>query len=142
MSTRLLSVPTFCFIALAVIILAVMLPFLWRRLETKVVGAHQRSTTRELAEWEEEFRHISNDEEAFRAVDMLVSAKGYYVPGPGYRSDPQTEAALEEQRKHMFATVTRALTEFSGKDFGMDVEKWQKWKESRQAQLQKAPEER
>jgi hypothetical protein len=84
-------------------------PFAWRRFEAWCVGIHQRSVTRELAGWQQEFGQIRSWEEAFRAIDMLRYIQAYYVPGPGYRSDPYTEAALEAQRQQTMATTQRRL---------------------------------
>jgi hypothetical protein len=82
-------------IAVAVLAVAALVPLASHRFEAWAVGIHQESTTRELAAWEQEFSQIRNKNEALRAVDMLRYVQGYYVPGPGYRSDSATEAALE-----------------------------------------------
>jgi hypothetical protein len=69
-----------------------------RTLETWGVAFHQRSTTRELAQWEREYAAVLDWTEAGHAIDMLEYTSSYDVPGPGYRSDPRTEAALAQQR--------------------------------------------
>src|SRR5712691_8831079 len=78
---------------------ALLAPFAWRRLEVRIVGGHQRSVTQSLAEWEQEHSRVSSWQEADRAIGMLEYVQVYYVVGPGYRSDPETEAALEAQRE-------------------------------------------
>jgi hypothetical protein len=92
------------------------------------VGIHQKSVTRSLADWEKEYGRIGNWDEADRAIGMLEYVQSYYVPGPGYRSNPRTEAALEEQRARTVAAIVSALREFTGEDFGTDPEEWRAWR--------------
>jgi hypothetical protein len=121
-------------IAVSGITVAVLAPLIWHRLrdafEAWAVGIHQRSTTRELAEWEKEFSQIRNKDEAIQAVNMLRYVQGYYVPGPGYHSDSATEAALEEQRQKTMSTIAGALEAYTGERYGVDVEKWEAWRDS------------
>src|SRR5687767_3709583 len=99
--------------ALAAIVLlgAVVGIFNWHRVDAWAVGIHQKSTTRELAAWGQEFTQIRSDDEADRAVGMLRYVEGYYVPGPGYRSSQETESALETQRRKTLDTMVKALEE-------------------------------
>ncbi len=116
-------------IAVGALAVAVFMPLAWHRFEAWAVGAHQRSTTRELAAWEQEFSRIRTKDEAIRAVGMLRYVQGYYVPGPGYRSDPATEAALQARRQKTAAAIARALEEFTGERYGLDVDKWEEWRD-------------
>jgi hypothetical protein len=118
-------------IALAVVAL---LPHAWSRFEAWAVRIHQRSVTRELAVWEQESSQIRSKGEAAHAVDMLRYIQGYYVPGPGYRSDSPTEAALEAQRRKTSATIVKALEEFTGERYGLDVDKWEAWRDGQRPQ--------
>jgi hypothetical protein len=99
-------------------------PIAWEQLETGACRVHQRSVTRELAVWAEEYGKVRNRQEAERAVDMLEYVRHYYVPGPGYRSDPMTEATLEEQRKQTVGAIVAGLREFTGENFGTNSERW------------------
>jgi hypothetical protein len=131
MSRRLKITVVIAAIALAV---AALLPLAWSRFETWAVGIHQKSTTRELAAWEQEFSQIRSKEEAIRAVDMLRYIQGYYIPGPGSRSDSGTEAALEAQRRKTSATIAQALEEFTGERYGLDVDRWETWRDGQKRQ--------
>jgi hypothetical protein len=55
---------------------------------------------------------------------MLEYVQHYCVPGPGYHSDEKTEAKLEFQRVRTLKAIVAALKEFTGQDFGTDVEQW------------------
>jgi len=116
-------------IAVSALAVAALVPLGWHRFEAWAVGIHQKSTTRELAAWEQEFSQIRTTDEAIRAVGMLRSVQDYYVPGPGYRSDSATEDALQEQRRRTSTTIARALEEFTGERHGLDVEKWDAWRD-------------
>jgi hypothetical protein len=100
-----------------------------RNFEVWAVAVHQRGVTRSLGEWEGEYSGVTTWPEADRAIGMLEYVQGYYVPGPGYRSDPQTELALETQRARTAAAIAAGLREFSGEDFGVDVPRWRAWRE-------------
>jgi hypothetical protein len=85
-----------------------------------------------LAAWERQYARIENDRDAFRGIDMLQYVQTYYVPGPGYRSDPATEAALERQRQNTVIAIVKALERFTGEAHGVDVSQWEAWRERRQ----------
>jgi hypothetical protein len=93
------------------------------------VRAHQRSVTRSLADWAAEHGTVNSWAEADRAIGMLEYVQWYYVPGPGYRSDPETEAALEAQRARTVAAIVAALRAFTGADFGTDAAAWRAWRQ-------------
>jgi hypothetical protein len=126
--SRRLKIPVV--IAVSALAVAALVPLTWHRFEAWAVGIHQRSTTRELAAWEQELSQVRTRDEAIRAVDMLRYVQGYYVPGPGYRSDPATEAALQAQRQKTLTTIARALEEFTGERYGLDVDKWEAWRDT------------
>ena len=98
-----------------------------RNFEPWAVGFHQKSVTRELAAWEQDEARVTSWDEADHAIGMLGYVQNYYVPGPGYRSDPQIEAALDSQRARTLAAIASALREFTGQDFGTDAERWRAW---------------
>jgi hypothetical protein len=106
------------------IVLVIYLP---PRLVNYGVGLHQRSVTRSLGEWEREYSQIKTKHDAIRAAEMLGYISTYYVPGPGYHSDPETEAALQAQRERALSTIAGALERFTGQDFGTDSGKWLEW---------------
>jgi hypothetical protein len=111
-----------CFVLSGIIVIAAIdLP---SRVERFGVRFHQRSTTRELIAWERECSHIETKNDAVRAAKLLEYIKNYYVPGPGYHSDPETEASLQAQRERTLATISGALKRFTGQDFGTDGVKW------------------
>jgi hypothetical protein len=105
------------------------------------VGArvHMNGITRELEQWAVEESKIRNDQEAFHAIDMLAYIQDYYVPGDGYRSDADTEAALQSQRKRTMAKITEALEQFTGVHYGDDLKQWEAWRKKRQMHLSANP---
>jgi hypothetical protein len=120
--------------AVSALVVAALASLAWRGFDSWAVGIHQKSTTRELAAWEQEFSQIRTKDEAIRAVGMLRYVQDYYVPGPGYRSDSATEAALQAQRQKTSSTIARALEEFTGERYGADVERWEEWRDSQRRQ--------
>jgi hypothetical protein len=120
---RVLAISLFCGLS-AVVLLALYVGW---HFEPWAAGFHQKSVTRSLADWEKEYGRIESWDEADRAIGMLEYVQTYYVPGPGYRSDPQTEAALEAQRARTLAAIASALRKFSGEDFGTDAGRWRTW---------------
>jgi hypothetical protein len=88
------------------------------------VGWHQRSVTRELAEWERMFGKVSSQQEAVHAAEMMDYAQRYYVPAAGYRSTPEIEAALSQQRQKTIDAIVEALRQFTGKNFAADSDRW------------------
>lgn len=93
-------------------------------------ATHQRSVTRSLAEWANDYGKPQNDDEATRAVDMLEYIPTYYPLQDGYRSDSETEAALERQRVETISAIIVGLRDFSGQDFGSNASKWRQWLDS------------
>jgi hypothetical protein len=43
---------------------------------------------------------------------MVEYIRNYYPVGPGYRSDPQTEAELENQRRETIKQISTALQKY------------------------------
>jgi hypothetical protein len=120
-------------LGLGLVLGAVLLaPFAWRLFEVWAVGIHQRGVTSELAAWEQEYSRIENEEQAFRAIGMLEYVQRYYTLSPGYRSDPDTEAALERQRRKAVTAIVEALERFTGEAYGNDVAEWEAWRNRRQ----------
>ena len=90
----------------------------------RIVANHQRSTTRELAAWEAEYSKIHSVADATRTAQMLRYVQTYYVVGDGYRSEPQIEAALEDQRQRTTIALLDALRQYTGQDFGLNPDEW------------------
>ncbi len=93
-------------------------------LPAHMVGAHQRSVTRELAEWETEYGTIRSHHDAVRTAEMLGYVQRYYVPSDGYRSTQEIESALETQRQQTVATFISAMQDYSGENFGTNSDIW------------------
>ena len=111
----------------AVLAFVFVVPFIKERIEKFAVGTHQRAVTHELAAWEQEYGKVSTRREAERAIDMLEYVQQYYVPSPGYRSDPKTETDLGIQRGKTLDAIVAALQKFTDQDFGADFEQWRAW---------------
>jgi hypothetical protein len=101
------------------------------RLNTWVVGFHQKSVTHSLATWAPEVATITNDASAIHAAEMVGYMSSYYVPGEGYRGSATVEAALEAQRRQSIAMVVASLERYTGLDYGTNVERWTEWVEKR-----------
>ena len=125
----------FVSLLLCLIILAALSPYIWDNLEKRMVAVHQRATFKELQSWEEEWRVIKSDDDAFRAVDMLEYVTTYYKPGPGYHADQNTEEQLERQRAHTLQTIGEALATFSDERHGVNVDQWKDWRERRKQEI-------
>ncbi|OAI53874.1 hypothetical protein AYO47_00720 [Planctomyces sp. SCGC AG-212-M04] len=104
--TTLITAITVCILAIAAY------AFLTRWVSLTIVTVHQRSTMHELASWEREFSLISTAKDAERASEILEYARTYYVVGPGYRSDTETERNLETQRRRTIDSIDAALKEY------------------------------
>lgn len=117
-----------------ILAVGLVVPLVVHMVEAFGVRTHQRSVTRSLAQWEAEYGRVRSWTEADRAIGMLEYVQWYYVPGPGYRSDPQTEAALEAQRARTVAAIVAALRDFTGEDFGTDAARWRQWGQQRAPQ--------
>lgn len=77
------------------------------------VAAHMRSTTIELAAWSREYSQIASQKDANRALEMVGYMKTYYVPAAGYRSDAETEAMFENQRRRAIEQIESAVQEWN-----------------------------
>ena len=110
---------------------ALLVWLLWPRIETWGVGVHQKSVTRELAEWGQEYSNISNDASAIRAAaEMVGYMSHYYVPGSGYRGPVEVEVALETQRRESIDRIVASLEQYTGLDLGTNAERWMDWAHS------------
>jgi hypothetical protein len=122
---KLLLIGLVVFVAVA----ALATCFLWSHLERYATGIHHRSVTRSLAEWRMEYGSITNDAFAVTAGEMVGYIPRYYVPGPGYRSSVEIEAALERQRADTLRHLIDALQQYTGLDYGTNTQKWEQWAE-------------
>jgi hypothetical protein len=93
-------------------------------IEAKLVAAHQASTTAELAKWGEEYSTIRDANDAGRALEMLEYIQHYYVVAPGYRSDPETEERLEDQRDSTMRRISVAFDQSVEREGGRNAEVW------------------
>jgi len=98
-------------------------------IESRLVGAHQRSVTRSLAKWGQEDSHITNDASAIHAAEMVGYVSTYYVPGEGYRGPAEVEAALENQRQQTIGQLVPSLEHYTGLRYGTNVARWTEWAE-------------
>ena len=89
-----------------------------------MAGIHQRSVTKELANWQTEYSSIESPHDAERTAEMLEYVQSYYVPGEGYHSTTDIESALQNQRQDTVESFIAALSEYTGEDFGTDSAKW------------------
>ena len=123
----------FAVVALLVAVGALAVWLSLPRLNTWVVGFHQKSVTRSLAAWAPEAANITNDASAIHAAEMVGYMSSYYVPGEGYRGSAAVEAALEAQRQKSIDLVVASLERYTGLDYGTNVEKWTEWVEKRKS---------
>jgi hypothetical protein len=124
----------------AVVIMAAGAVTVWislPRIERWGVGFHQKSVTRSLASWGVEDSRITNDASAIHGVEMVRYISSYYVPGPGYRGPQEVEAALERQRRESIDRIVAFLEQYTGLDYGTNVERWTEWAEKRKSSEQK-----
>lgn len=105
-------------------------------IETRLVGAHQRSVTRSLAKWAEEDSAITNDASAIHTAEMVGYVSRYYVPGEGYRGPAEIEAALATQRQQTMRQLVASLERYTGLAYGTNVERWTEWARDRRGSLE------
>jgi hypothetical protein len=122
----------FLFPAIGAAIVILPLAFVWAlaAFPQYVSGVHQRGVTRELAQWRTEYSAIATRHDAVRTAEMLEYVQHYYVPGQGYRSTPEIEAALQSQRQDTIGAFVAALRAYTGADCGSDTAKWLEYLES------------
>jgi len=120
----------FLAVALGMVTIAAVAIWISRpAIESRLVGAHQRSVTRSLAKWGQEDSHITNDASAIHAAEMVGYVSTYYVPGEGYRGPAEVEAALENQRQQTIGQLVSSLEHYTGLHYGTNVERWTEWAE-------------
>jgi hypothetical protein len=118
------------FSAVALGIMAVGALAIWvlrPAIESRLVGVHQRSVTRSLAQWAGEDSKITNDASAIHAAEMVGYVSRYYLPGEGYRGPAEVEAALEAQRRQTIEQLVSSLQRHTGLAYGTNVEHWTEW---------------
>ena len=120
---------TLILMAIAALVVSGICAFIvWPAIVAKTAAAHQRSVTASLAKWGDEYSTIRDVNEAGRALEMLEYIKHYYVVAPGYRSDPETETRLEEQRRDTIERISNALDRYIDEYGGNNVDVWRKRK--------------
>jgi len=100
-------------------------------IERWAVGIHQKSVTRSFAAWAVEDSRITDDASAVHAAEKVGYIRSYYVPGPGYRGPLEIESALERQRRETIERIAASLEQYTGLDYGTNVERWTEWAEKR-----------
>jgi hypothetical protein len=85
-----------------------MLAMAWSWIEHRLVSIHQRSVTKSIERWGEEYSDTSRAGPA-RSAEMLDYIEHYYVPGPGYKGTPDVEAALQKARVEAMEKIRRRL---------------------------------
>jgi hypothetical protein len=100
-----------------------------------LAGVHQRSVTKTIAEWGNEYAAVTNGASAIASAEMVGYMSHYYVPGPGYRGPAEVEAALEKQRAESIRRVTDALQRYTGLDYGTNAQRWTEWAELRKKEM-------
>ncbi len=101
-----------------------------RWLTHKGVEIHQRSITREIIQWGNEYAQINNDASAIRAAELIGYIKTYYVVGDGYRGPDESGRELEIARATSLRQLVEALEVYTGLRFGDDHAAWSRWAES------------
>src|ERR1043166_5745383 len=94
-----------------------------------VAGVHQRSVTKSIADWGNEYAAITNEASAIASAEMLEYMSRYYVPGPGYRGPAEIEAALEKQRADSLRRVAAAWERYTHLEYGKNPKRWSEWAE-------------
>ena len=79
----------------------------------KMVELHQKSVTRSIAAWGDEYSQIHSEGDAHEAVEMMEYISRYYAtPHPGYKGTTTSEKNLEEQRATTLARIAAAVEKF------------------------------
>lgn len=122
--------------------IALLCGFSWaaNTLPRYVVGIHQQNVVKELLQWKNEFGTIESGADALRAARIMEYIQRYYVVGEGYRGTPESEAALESQRRDTIDTFVKSLREYTHKDFGEDAAKWRRFLVSYNPRKNRLPE--
>ena len=115
-------------VAIVLLTVFVLYPLVGRFL----IGQHQKNVILLLMEWRDEFEEISSEAQAFEAIDMYEYASKYYTAGEGYFCSEKMSSKLENQRKQTLETIIISLEDFTGLQYGHDMEKWKKWKEGKE----------
>lgn len=102
----------------------------WSSINHHAADLHQRSVTRELIEWGNEYAQIDDDASAIRAAEMISYIGTYYVPRDGYRDSDETKRELEVARVTSLGKLIDALERYTGHQFGDDHSAWSQWAES------------
>ena len=108
-----------------------------KRVEMWIVGYHQKAITKELEEWGQQYSIITNMDSAIQSARMVSYMDWYYRPGLGYEGPAQIQKALEAQRKDSISLVVTALDNFTGLNYGANVQKWGNWAENESEQQSK-----
>lgn len=99
----------------------------WHQSDSWAAGFHQKHVTRSLRAWADEHGTITNLSSAIAAAEMIGYVGNFYVPGPGYRSTPEIESALEAQRAASISQIATALTGYTKLDHGTNIQLWTEW---------------
>ncbi len=89
--------------------------------------SHVQELTRYLARDEKEFARIESIKQALDAVHVVWCIENRYVLDAHFNIYPEIERKFEAEKAQTIKTIIHALKEFTGEDYGDDVEKWQGW---------------
>ena len=83
-----------------------------------------------LKEWQSEYEKIDSEEQAINAIEMYEYASKYYPAGEGYFSTKKRATELKNQREKTLNSIVAALEEYTGLQYGHELEKWKLWVET------------
>ncbi len=81
------------------------------------------------------FANIKNDDDAFRAVGVLLHLQTHYKMEPGEGNAEKFRLKLEAQREESVARIVEALEKYSGQKVGTNTMLWREWARSKGADI-------
>jgi hypothetical protein len=104
----------------------------------KMVELHQKSVTRSIVAWGDEYSQIRSEADVTKAVEMMEYISRYYVtPHPGYKGTAASEQKLEEQRALALLKLRSALEKYTGRNYGTNLQPSVQWKDGTEAKSPK-----
>jgi hypothetical protein len=95
-----------------------------------LVGQHQKSVTLRLKEWQNKYKEIESEKQVINAIEIYEYASKYYTIGEGYFATQKRAMELENQRKKTLDSIVAALEDYTGLQYGHDLEKWKQWEQT------------
>ncbi len=81
------------------------------------------------------FANIKNDDDAFRAVGVLLHLQTHYKMEPGEGKAEKARLKLEAQRAESVARIVASLEKYSGQEVGTNTMLWREWARSKGADI-------